>query len=295
VADDAVTVVRAAGGVVWRADDPTEILVVHRPKYDDWSLPKGKLDHGEHPLGAAVREVFEETGVQATPQVRLPSVRYLTGQPGVEKTVDYWSMRVAVAGGHDPTDEVDDVRWVPLAATRDLLTYAHDRGVVSAYAALPTVIGVVALVRHALAGSRKDWPGPDDERPLDDNGRRDAAHAAEVLAHLRPGRIISAPARRCVETVQPIAELIGAAVELDDRFAEQASPDHADAAIRAIAATVPATIVCSQGGLIRPLLARLRGGREPETPKGAAWVLSFMTGGGLVAADLLDLRVDPSG
>jgi 8-oxo-dGTP diphosphatase len=289
-----MTIVRAAGGVVWRGDATREILVVHRPKYDDWSLPKGKLDRGEHPLAAAVREVFEETGVQATPQVRLPSVRYLTGQPGVEKTVDYWSMRAIDDGGHEPNDEVDVARWVPLRTARDLLTYAHDRGVVAAYNALPEVTGVVALVRHALAGTREDWPGPDDDRPLDENGRRDAANAAEVLAHLRPARLISAPALRCRETMQPVAALIGATVEIDDRFAEQGDPDEAAKAIRAIALDVPAAIVCSQGGLIRPLLARLRGGREPETPKGAAWILSHTYGGGLVAADMLDLRAEPS-
>src|SRR4051812_1280271 len=106
-------VVRAAGGVVGRggAAGP-EGVVVHRQRYDDWSLPKGKLDAGEHGLLAAVREVWEETGVRGVPRLRLPSTRYLTGDPDVEKSVDYWVMDSREIEPLAPNDEVDEVRWV---------------------------------------------------------------------------------------------------------------------------------------------------------------------------------------
>src|SRR5690242_21339296 len=87
--------VRAAGGVLWRGNGAgaVEVAVVHRPRYDDWTLPKGKFKVGEFPVQAAIREVLEETGVAGVPQVRLPSIGYLTGVPGQHKTVDFWSMR----------------------------------------------------------------------------------------------------------------------------------------------------------------------------------------------------------
>ena len=110
-----VTPVRAAGGVVWRTGPDgagVQICLVHRPRYDDWSLPKGKLEKGEHPLAAAVREVGEETGVRAVPQVRLPGVNYAL-RDGTPKTVDYWSMRCeSVDGRRRPT------RSTPCAGSR---------------------------------------------------------------------------------------------------------------------------------------------------------------------------------
>jgi 8-oxo-(d)GTP phosphatase len=284
--------VLAAGGVVWRLrdDGDPEILVVHRPKYDDWSLPKGKLDPGEHRLAAAVREVYEETGARGAPQVRLRTVHYLTGDPGVEKSVEYWSMRLLADEGHDPDAEVDVRQWIPLSTARDRLTYAHDRGVVARFATLPAGRTVV-LVRHGQAGSRQRWTGPDDDRPLDEIGRRDAENAAPLLSLFAPERIISAPAVRCRETVAPAAELVGVPLEVDGRFAENGDPDEALHALRAIAASAPAAVVCSQGGLMRPLLGTIRSASgEPTTAKGAAWVLTFADTGDIVATDALDLR-----
>jgi 8-oxo-dGTP diphosphatase len=285
--------VLAAGGVVWRLrdDGDPEILVVHRPRYDDWSLPKGKLDPGEHRLAAAVREVHEETGARGAPQVRLRTVSYLTGEPGVEKSVEYWSMRLLADDGHDPDAEVDVRQWIPVPTARDRLTYAHDRGVVARFVALPPARGTVVLVRHGQAGSRQRWNGPDDDRPLDEIGRRDAENAASLLALFAPERIISAPAVRCRETVAPAAELVRVHPEVDGRFAESGDPDEALDALRAIAASVPAAVVCSQGGLMRPLLGKIRSASgEPATAKGAAWVLNFAGTGDIVATDALDLR-----
>jgi 8-oxo-dGTP pyrophosphatase MutT (NUDIX family) len=285
-------VVLAAGGVVyrWRPEGDAEILLVHRPRYDDWSLPKGKLDPGEHRLTAAVREVHEEAGVRGVPQARLRTVSYLTGEPGVEKQVEYWSMRTDADDGHRPDDEVDVLSWMPVASARERLTYAHDRGVLAAFVALPRVSGVVVLVRHAHAGRRAGWDGPDDERPLDENGRRDAANAAPLLALFAPSRVISAPALRCRDTVAPAASRLGLGLEIDGRFAEVGDPDEAMQVLRELARAAPATVVCSQGGLMRPLVASIRPGGDPQTPKGTAWVLSFTETGEIASADALDLR-----
>ncbi|GAB3955540.1 hypothetical protein GCM10027614_65200 [Micromonospora vulcania] len=163
----AVTGIRAAGGVPWRPSaDGVQVCVVHRPRYGDWTLPKGKLEPGEHPLAAAVREVAEEADVRGVPQVRLPSVRYRSeGQP---KVVDYWSMLAVASGGFQPGTEVDDLRWLPVDDAIRLVSYPHDAEVLAAFAALPPVTATIALVRHAHAGKRATWSGPDTGRPLDD-------------------------------------------------------------------------------------------------------------------------------
>ncbi|WP_426510584.1 NUDIX hydrolase [Dactylosporangium sp. McL0621] len=269
------SVVRAAGGVVWRrsADGVAEIVLVHRPRYNDWSLPKGKLDPGEHELTAAVREVFEETSVEAVPQVRLPSVRYLTGEPGVEKSVDFWSMRAAAWAPRAADHEIEEARWVPATDAHTLLSYAHDRGVVRAFLDVPPVTGVVALVRHAKAGKRREWHGPDAERPLEPSGERDARALSGLLTLLRPDRVVSATPLRCRQTVAPL----GLPVTVDPAFDEQAEAGPAAEALAALALRGGTTVVCSQGKLMPALLTALtnRADVDFHTRKGAGWVLCF--------------------
>lgn len=124
--------IEAAGGVVWRraADGALEVLVVHRPRYDDWSLPKGKLDGGESAEAAALREVEEETGLRCSLGRELPTVRYVDHH-GDEKRARYWAMQ-PIGGSFTPNDEVDEARWLPVDDAAGLLTYDRDRMVVDA-------------------------------------------------------------------------------------------------------------------------------------------------------------------
>ena len=121
-------VILAAGAVLWRRRPPggpdVEVAVVHRPRYDDWSLPKGKADAGETALETALREVAEETGFQARPGAELGTSRYqsLKGP----KIVRYWEME-AVDGEFRPGDEVDQLRWLPPDQAIELLSYDRDR------------------------------------------------------------------------------------------------------------------------------------------------------------------------
>ncbi|MGC5329587.1 NUDIX hydrolase [Micromonospora sp. DT62] len=308
---DAAPPIRAAGGVVWRpADEPGPgegpaagstdatprggvlVCLVHRPRYGDWSLPKGKLEPGEHPLRAAVREVAEETDVRAVPQVRLPTVRYRSeGRP---KVVDYWSMRAVATGGFQPGTEVDDVRWLGVDEAVRLVSYPHDAEVLAAFAALPTVTGTVALVRHAHAGKRATWSGPDTGRPLDARGWAQAHALAPLVALLRPVRLLSASARRCVQTLDPAAALLDLPVEIDGDLDEPRpgqQPDECALAaagrLAALAATGEPVGVCSQGKVIPGALARLSGRPgDFTTPKGGGWLLAF-AGDRLVAGDRL--------
>ncbi|MDQ4069519.1 MAG: NUDIX hydrolase [Actinomycetota bacterium] len=127
-----MSAVRAAGGVVWRrsAGRDLEVLLVHRPKYDDWTVPKGKLDPGEDHAEAAVREVEEETGLRCAlgPELGSTSYRDRRGRP---KSVRYWAM-TPVAGEFTATDEVDEIRWLPVDEAKAVLTYERDRPVLDA-------------------------------------------------------------------------------------------------------------------------------------------------------------------
>ena len=121
--------VEAAGGVVVRGDgEPLELVVVHRPRYDDWSLPKGKLESGERWEDAALREVEEETGLRCELGDELESARY-RDRKGRDKLVRWWLMR-PFEGGFEPNDEVDELRWLSAAEALELLDYEHDRDLV---------------------------------------------------------------------------------------------------------------------------------------------------------------------
>ncbi|MEW2386406.1 NUDIX hydrolase [Micromonospora sp. NPDC047707] len=285
--------IRAAGGVVWRPGPAgVEVVLVHRPRYGDWSLPKGKLEPAEHPLFAAVREVAEETDVRAVPQVRLPSIGYRSeGRP---KVVDYWSMQAVGEGGFQPGTEVDEVRWLPVDEAARLVSYPHDAEVLAAFAALPPVTVATVLVRHGHAGKRGTWAGPDSGRPLDAQGWAQAHALAPLVALVRPVRLLAASARRCVQTLDPAAALLDLPIEVDGDLDEPRAGQDRDECVLATAARLAAlgaagdpVAVCSQGKVIPGALERLSGRAEDfTTPKGGGWLLAF-SGDRLVAADRL--------
>lgn len=279
--------VHAAGGVLYRgAGEGLEVCLVHRPRYDDWSLPKGRLDDGEPPLTGAVREVLEETGVRGRPELRLPAVAY-TLPDGRPKTVDYWLMRAGEEGAVQDTDEVDGLEWLSLSKAAGRLTYADERAVLDRVAALPPITAMMALVRHARAGERRKWAGNDALRPLDPAGEAQAVRLAGMLVHLRPERLIAATPLRCKQTLEPLAEALGEPqppIVIDSGFAEP--PEASDAPAKAKLAarrlldlrTGGLPVVCSQGKVMPHMLAALRGESDPapyKTPKGGGWLLTW--------------------
>jgi 8-oxo-(d)GTP phosphatase len=208
--------VRAAGGVLRRAGpNGVEVLLVHRPRYDDWTFPKGKAHPGESDEETAVREVEEETGLTARLGVELPSTNYRDSR-GRPKVVRYWTMQPE-SGSFEPHDEIDEIRWVPVAEAASALSYGRDRDVLEA---LPQPL---LVVRHASAGDRDDWKGPDADRPLDARGRRQAEQLVDRLAPFPIRRIVSSPFVRCVDTVEPLAHAHGLEVESSDDLAEGAN------------------------------------------------------------------------
>ncbi len=302
---------RAAGGVLWRRSLPEgsqaegiEVALVHRPRYDDWTLPKGKLNPGESDLAAALREIEEETGHTGAPGRLLGEASYMKPTAGGDrpKTVRYWEIR-AQGGAFTPTQEVDELRWLTLDKAVPLLSREADHDILDAFRAGPVTTSVVLMVRHASAGSRAEWTGDDRARPLDDKGRRQAAGLVPVLRPWAVTEIISADFVRCVQTVEPLGQSIGVAVKEDPLFSEHGYPSNEAQAVdltRTMANGECAICVCSQGDVIPDLLRRLadrdglaapsrREGRPPfRTKKGGAWVL-FWSDGRLVGAESLGL------
>jgi 8-oxo-dGTP diphosphatase len=263
------------------------VALVHRPKYDDWALPKGKLDEGESWEDAAVREVREETGYRGALREELSSVEY-TDPKGRPKTVRYWRMDV-LDGEFEANDEVDELRWLPVTEATKVCTHDHDRAVLADLERtdVPLMPSVV-LVRHGRAGDRSDWDGPDELRPLDDKGRRQAQRLAEVLPLFQPTAVFSAPRTRCEQTVAPLAESLSLPVVPLPELGEeefQADPEAGLTALeRLLTRPSPGvTVVCSQGGAIPSALlamgVRVHGARLfPPAAKGSAWVLGGRPG-----------------
>ena len=303
---DEARLIPAAGGALWRtgADGVLETALVHRPKYDDWSLPKGKLDAGEHPLTAAVREVGEETGLEVVVGRRSVQTRYTHRHHG-PKRVDYWVMQV-VGGTFAANDEVDDLRWLPVPAAVALVTHDHDRAVLEDLARtdVPRMPRLM-LVRHASAGDRTDFPGPDADRPLDRRGRDQAATLAAVLPVFGPARLLSAPPLRCRETMEPLAAALGLPVAAVPELGEEvfaADPQAGMAVVERLLADDGAgpTVVCSQGGAIPSVLLALgvrwhgtAGALWPPSAKGSVWTLGGRPGA-LVADYYRDFDADPA-
>jgi 8-oxo-dGTP diphosphatase len=225
--------------------------------------------------------VLEETGIRGAVGARLPTVRYevWASDALADKVVDYWTMSVIDDAGFTPGSEVDQRAWVALPEALKRLSYPHDKRVLAAFAELPPVGPPVLLLRHATAGTRRRWNGPDRERPLDSLGLATAARLGDVVPSLAPQRLISASPRRCVQTLEPLAAALQLSIEVDASFDEGSDPGAAAKELRRLA-DVP-TVVCSQGGLIAPALARIPGsGATPhETAKGAGWVLCFSAKG----------------
>ncbi|MGW0483896.1 NUDIX hydrolase [Nonomuraea sp. NPDC003214] len=268
--------IRAAGAVVWRGEEGSpEVAVVHRPRYDDWTFPKGKLEPGEHVIAAALREVREETGLTVTLGRALPPVHYLLGTR--PKRVDYWAGRVAAEDPFTPGDEVDELRWLSPERARDLLTYEWDAGLLRALPAAPLDTVPLVLVRHGSAGSRQEWQGDDALRPLDAEGRAQAATLAAVLPAFRPRTVLSSPSLRCVQTLEPYTRDI----TRDALLAEESQDPRKTPAL--VGELTGPAVVCSHGKVLPELIAAL-GGTDLHLRKGAFAVL-HRVGGRIVSVE----------
>lgn len=288
-------VVYAAGAVLWRpgngdtGNHEIEIAVIHRPRYDDWSLPKGKVDPGETAPRAAVREVREETGQHAILGRRLDLVSYPIDQ-GVKK-VFYWAAR-SIGGEFVPGNEVDGLVWLPIAEAMQKLDYTQDRKVLRHFNKKPADTQTLLVVRHGTAGRKSRFSGDDAKRPLDKRGRAQAEALVPQLLAFGASQVHAADRVRCHQTVEPLAEDLDVPVHNEPTLTEEAYAKNAKRGrhrILDIAKEQGTPVVCTQGKVIPDLIAWWceRDGVRPDKSrnhKGSTWVLS-LSDGRLVAAD----------
>ena len=292
--------VHAAGGVLWRREgEAVQVALVHRPRYDDWSLPKGKLDEGELHVVGALREVAEETGCTGVAGRTLGASRYRVLDRGrdVPKTVRWWAMR-CTAGEFVPGPEVDHLQWLTVPQALRRVTAGRDFEPLLSFASHPPETTTVLLVRHGSAGDRERWRGEEALRPLDERGREQADAAAQALLPYAPVDVRSAPALRCTATVAPLAARLGTDVVVDERWSEDlwhTDPKAVLVALEELAGAGRTTVACSQGSPVQEAVAALttQAGLELDrvrARKGCLWALSF-SAGQLVDADYTaDLR-----
>jgi 8-oxo-dGTP pyrophosphatase MutT (NUDIX family)/phosphohistidine phosphatase SixA len=224
-------VIEAAGGVLWRPATGfpgVEVALVHRPKYDDWSVPKGKLRRDEHPLLAARREVEEETGFTGLIGRPLKEVHYL--KDGAPKRVRYWAMQMD-GGAFLANDEVDQLMWLPPREAQVHVLAERDRPVLREFAEDSRATRAVVVVRHGSAGSRDTWQGEDQDRPLDEVGHAQAELLTDVLSAYGIVHAYSADTLRCLDTVGPFATRFGIPVESEPLLSETGYSAHPDAAL----------------------------------------------------------------
>jgi 8-oxo-dGTP diphosphatase len=247
--------VRAAGAVVTRKGGRkgAEVLLVHRPKYDDWSFPKGKLDPGEHAVTAAVREVAEETGLGVCLGPALSQQRYRLSS-GRWKTVDYWTARVR--GDDDVSryranDEIDAVEWVGWEAATRRLTYPRDRDTLAEAGPLRRRTRALVVLRHGKARSRDAWKEDDRLRPLLQLGEAQARRVVPLLAAFDVTAVHTSSSTRCVQTVAPYAEVTGCPLTTYDELTEEgASVEGVVALVDALLDAGESTVLCTH----RPVL-----------------------------------------
>lgn len=261
--------IESAGAIVWRERPGRrgglEVLLVHRPRYDDWSWPKGKVDPGEARAVAAVREVTEETGEQVALGVPLPGLQYLVPD-GRVKRVHYWAAQVADDAASlaarapvHPVDphEIDETRWLPAETALGRLTRKadgkplqylldeHGHGRLASHA--------VVVARHGAAVPRSRWAGTEQDRPLTPVGWGQAAALVPVLAAYGVDEVVTSRWSRCAQTVAPYAAAIGRAPETRDRFTEaehERSPGRVAATVRELLEDDVSTVLCTH----RPVL-----------------------------------------
>jgi 8-oxo-dGTP diphosphatase len=270
----------AAGAVVVRKGP--EVLLVHRPKYDDWSFPKGKLDPGEHTTTAAVREVAEETGldVRLGPPLSMQEYDVRNGSTK-HKHVHYWVARVV---GDDDVSafrfnaEIDGLEWVPVEKAARLLSYRRDRETLAEVAGLRKKSNPIVVLRHGKATPRRDWTGDDRQRPLHPDGEMQAEQVVPVLGAYGVQRVVSSTSKRCRETVGPYADVLDVDVETRRELSEEeVDPGAVEALVHGLIEGGDPAVICTHRPVL-PHVYEALGVLDPRLDAGAMLVVHHRRG-----------------
>ena len=259
----------AAGAVVVRRTNGGEVLLVHRPKYDDWAWPKGKQDPGEHVTATAVREVLEESGVEVRLGRPLPRQLYAVSG-GRAKHVHYWTgwvMGDPDVSGYVANAEIDQVAWAGFDKARRMLTYADDVDLLDLVERHPKRTSALIVLRHGRAEKRGSWDGPDSARPLTQTGHAQAAALIPVLSAYGVTRVVSSDSERCLGTVSAYAEDHVLGVEVTAGLNEEdATPASVREIIGDLLTETQSAVLCSHRPVLPGILDALGVSEEPLSP-----------------------------
>jgi 8-oxo-dGTP diphosphatase len=279
--------IEGAGAVLWQAIDDAEvkIAIIHRPRYDDWSLPKGGVDAGETHIQAAFREVLEETGVKAIFGPEIGTVDYEVN--GVTKEVRYWLAEADQFNAATPNpEEVDATEWLSISDAINKLSNSDDREIVRMAEEFGFGSTPLVLLRHAKALKRDQWDGDDGDRPLEHVGQIQAAKIPAIYAPYAIEKIYSSDAIRCVQTIEAMAAEYGItpiySSEISEFGFEKDSEKALDYALSVMLSDKP-SVMCSHNPVLPKLVKKLIGKKNfkrlsAELKPGDSFVLHHRSG-----------------
>jgi 8-oxo-(d)GTP phosphatase len=287
--------IRAAGALLWRENSELkiEIALIHRPRYDDWSLPKGKVEEGETSLRCAFREVMEETGITPRFGRELGTVEY--EEIGGLKRVKYWS---AKAPKNHPefevNEEVDEIRWLMPNEALALATHQSDKEIVESFLTTEPHTDTLIILRHTKALERGDWDDDDSKRTLDERG---FLQAEALIEHLQPyslDEIYSSNYIRCVQTVTPLGQARDLKITEIPNLNEEnfeADPERSISFANAVKQDEKNILICSHNPVIPTMLrgilnTKLKNKDLIKLEPGDAWIVHRVRGE-IVALDFL--------
>ena len=287
--------ISAAGAVVWRKhkDNFTEVAIIHRPKYDDWSFPKGKIEVGESLIACAHREVLEETNLQTEFGPHLGQVEYFT--PDGLKKVTYWSAKVIAEKPFRTNSEVDQLKWIPITKVIEVLTNETDKEIFDKFVKVKFNSKPFILLRHAKAITRDEWQGEDDDRPLSSSGQNQAMRLLSTYQVFNIDQIHSSDAVRCYDTVKSMAKGLDIKLEVSSKLSENTYKKDKEKAfdyVRELIKEDKSILICSHNPILPKMLNKLTKKSEIEADEDKlspadGWVI-HRSGKEIIQIDRLD-------
>lgn len=289
--------IRAAGALLWRenSDLSIEVALIHRPRYDDWSLPKGKLEIGETALQCAYREVAEETGIRASFTRELGSVEY--EESGEQKRVRYWAAYCALNQSEFiPNEEVDQIKWLTASAAHEYATHDSDKSIIETFMSQEQHTDTLIILRHTKSLERGDWDEEDSHRTLDETG---FDQAQLLIKHLEPfaiDELYTSDYTRCVQTVTPLAHARGLSITAVPSLNEESfevDPEKAISFANALKQDEKNILICSHNPVIPSMLrgilnTKLKNKDLIKLEPGDAWIVHRVRGE-IVGLDYLSI------
>lgn len=288
-------VIQAAGAVLWRySQKKIEIALVHRPRYDDWSLPKGKVEEKESHIACAYREIVEETGYtpEFGPEIGQATYKVEEGK----KVVRYWSARATDAA---PTaidkNEIDEVLWLEVKEAKKKLTLEDDRAIVDFFAEVGVDTTPLVLLRHAKALKREEWDGDDADRPLNNVGQLQTKRLLPQFFPYNITEVHSSDAYRCMQTVEDLTRALDLNLFIALDLSEDAFAKDKDAALDYVSSLMidgKNVLICSHNPILPKVLKKLVGKKyfkemDSKLEPAQAWVIHHRDGE-VVAVDWVE-------